>query len=365
MFDPFEQRLEAEWPVASWGAVTCIVAVSGGADSVALLRALTQIRNAWIDAKGPGVTGVAPPDSSSGRLLVMHINHHLRGEHSLADQEFVMDLAKTLGLPCVVHEHRADSLQASIEERCRKARYAALREQARVAGARFIVTAHQRNDQIETLLFRTFRGSSVTGIAGISRFREIEPGVTLARPLLDCSHEEVLSYLARSEQSYRHDASNQNTEFARNWIRNELLPMVRQRFGTSVDAAVARLAKSAAEQTKLLEQLIDRWLEQATESTSPVRVHLDVRIWQAQSEVLIRSALVRLWKRNDWPQQAMTAEHWQRAAMMIQQSTPTRSAFPNGIELHLSREGHWVLQYTDNRAEARARERGSPTTPSQ
>ncbi|HMO16085.1 MAG TPA: tRNA lysidine(34) synthetase TilS [Pirellulaceae bacterium] len=332
--DTFERRFNSAWPVASWGNVSVVLGISGGIDSTALLVAMAKIRNAWLTGGSPHAVGDSKTEQgTTGKLMAVHYNHRLRGEQADHDEAFVVSLCDSWGIACQVFRHEGVVYSTGIEEQCRNDRYRAFQQTAQVCGARFIVTAHQRNDQIETLLFRLFRGSSVSGLAGIAAFREVEPGLTLARPLLDFSRDEIEGYLASLGQPYRVDISNQDPSFRRNWIRNELLPLIRQRFGLQVDAALARLAESAGEQTRLLHQFLDDWLESNVAMISGNEVRFNTRAWTKQHDVMVRAALVRLWRQLAWPQQAMTAMHWQRAASTILAGHPSRLELPGQISL--------------------------------
>ena len=166
---PFETRLADSWPPENWKDLTVLVAVSGGGDSVGLLRGLAAL-------KPPG----------EGRLIAAHVNHKLRGVDSDADQEFVRGLCRQLELACEVATATVDTAGSrgqGIEATARRARYAALEEMAGRVGARFVVTAHTADDQAETILHRILRGTGLRGLSGMSRSRPLGPA-TLLRPLL-------------------------------------------------------------------------------------------------------------------------------------------------------------------------------------
>src|SRR5688572_29033082 len=209
MYD-FELRLATDWPPAAWREVTVIAAVSGGADIVALLRALLAIRQ-----------------QGAGRQVAAHCNHRLRGAESEADAAFVADLCRQLGLTCeigIVDVSQAANSGDGLEAAAREARYGFLKSVAARHGARYLATAHTADDQAETLLHRIVRGTGLAGLAGIPRVRPLNELTTLIRPLLGARRSEVLAYLADIGQEYRHDASNLDRRFTRNRIRHELLP---------------------------------------------------------------------------------------------------------------------------------------------
>ena len=195
-----------------------LVAVSGGADSVALLRALALL---------------APRRKFRLTLSVAHINHHLRGEQSDADALFVQTLANHLSIPChITGIHPADAA-GNLEANARKERYAALEQLARQSGAPYIATAHHADDQLETLLMRFLRGSSVRGLRGIAPRRRVRNDhsslkLSVVRPMIAAGREEVLGFLQSLGQRWREDASNGDTAFLRNRLRHEVVPLLKQ-----------------------------------------------------------------------------------------------------------------------------------------
>lgn len=200
-----------------------VVACSGGADSVALLRGLDLLRcrRKW-----------------NLRLTVAHVQHHLRPpEAAEADAAFVDRLARDLGLPYERRDVRPGDLKGNVEANAREARYAALVEIAREAGAGFVATAHHADDQLETVLMALLRGTTAKGLRGIARTRPLSDGVALIRPLLDATHDEALALLKDMGQDWREDATNQDPSRTRARLRQEVLPVLR-----SLRPSVARKA---------------------------------------------------------------------------------------------------------------------------
>jgi tRNA(Ile)-lysidine synthase len=198
------------------------VAVSGGADSVALLRAL------------------AAQNTQKGRELglvlhVVHLHHGLRGAEADADLAFVRDLAAQLGLP--FHEARVDTAAAAepdpksakpretIEEAARRLRYSWFRQLLSKESLHAMATAHTLDDQAETVLAKFLRGAWTEGLAGIAP-RVETAGAVILRPLLKTTRAEVEAYLNALGQLWRQDSSNRDLTFTRNRIRHELLPLL-------------------------------------------------------------------------------------------------------------------------------------------
>lgn len=214
-----------------------IVAVSGGVDSVTLLRVLHQLS--------------AEP-ARRYRLAVAHVDHGLR-DQAADDARFVAELARTLGLPhferrCDVRAHAQASGQG-IEQAGRQLRYEFLLETARQVQAGCVAVGHHADDNAETVLQRILRGTSLHGLKGIPIRRKLRAGeeVELVRPMLECRRSDIERYARQEGVAWRQDASNADVNYRRNFIRHELLPAIRDKFNSRADEAVLRLAQHAAE----------------------------------------------------------------------------------------------------------------------
>lgn len=188
-----------------------LVAVSGGADSVALLRALAAlaVQKHWrLD------------------LRVGHVHHHLRDEAD-AEADFVRDLARTLALPFSRRDIRPADEAGNVEGNARRLRYAALAEMARDFDAEFVATAHHADDQLETLLMRLMRGASVRGMAGIRARRRLDERCRLIRPMLDVDHAAAVELLKDIGQLWCEDATNAAGPRWRARLRHDVLPVLR------------------------------------------------------------------------------------------------------------------------------------------
>jgi tRNA(Ile)-lysidine synthase len=315
---PFEEHLMASWPPANWQDLGVVVAVSGGADSVALARGLAALKT-----------------QGAGRLTVAHFNHRLRGDASNADQRFVQALADQLGLDCVVEAAQLSPAAAKddgIEAAARHARYEFLRGLAEARGARYVVTAHSLDDQAETVLHHVLRGTGLAGLAGMTRTRQLGPNVTLLRPLLEFRRHELLGYLKSLDQPYCLDATNRDVRFARNWIRHELLPLIERDYRPNVAEALARLATLAGEAQRVVEAAADDLLDKAIVTATADRVVLDWMAVNTHDRHLMRELFVGLWRRQGWPAQDMGFAEWDAlAAMAIGGDVPTKRVFPGTV----------------------------------
>jgi len=220
-------------------------AVSGGADSVALLCLLLELR---------AELGIV--------LSVAHVNHKLRGKESDEDEQFVAQLAQQHGLELHVCEAPIRGLRISrkspihssiagsgIEAAARKLRYSFFRELARAGRVAKIATAHTLDDQAETVLLRIFRGAGIRGLSGIHpriifehhghSFGEV------VRPLLGFRRAALQNFLRERGQSWREDSSNRDVVFLRNRVRHRLLPMIAEEFGEAAIEHMGELAEIA------------------------------------------------------------------------------------------------------------------------
>ncbi|MEZ6094581.1 MAG: tRNA lysidine(34) synthetase TilS [Pirellulaceae bacterium] len=298
------------WPISHWGNAPIVVGVSGGADSVALIRILADLKQRHC---------------LTNQLCVAHVNHGLRGQESDQDETFVRDLAKSLSEPFYpmkmdAKNHPEDSGEAFLRE---QPSYAFFRQLASETGARHVVFAHHRDDQVETFLFRLFRGSSLSGLCGIPSARELGPGTTLIRPFLKTPKSDLLTYLILLQQPNREDWSNHESIYTRNFVRNELLPLLDQRFGRGVAERLSLLQDEMSELDDFLMNFL-KTLPTPIESShvysdrlGSFKVTVNLNVLSKWPKWGQRRFFSELWKTNGWPMQAMTRKHWQQLADLV------------------------------------------------
>jgi tRNA(Ile)-lysidine synthase len=234
-----------------------VVAVSGGADSVALLDILARLRS------------VEPPF----HIVVAHLNHMLRGDEAAADAEFVRALADSLNLPVKVESidvrRAAVASGRGVEEVAREMRYNFLLETAREAQADAIATGHTMNDQAETFLMRLARGAGPRGLASmrpvsaVPVFDASAPASTLlVRPLLCVTREEVEGYCRERGLAFRDDASNSSPDYTRNRVRHEVIAALK-RINPRVVEHISSAAEIIASDQAALDALTNSLLDQA------------------------------------------------------------------------------------------------------
>jgi tRNA(Ile)-lysidine synthase len=268
--NPRDERLEllAERLIADHDLIpregTILVGVSGGPDSIALLDFLSQFRER---------TGLP-----RGGIAAGHVNHGLRGEESEADAAFVEALAARMGQRCfssrVEPRLNSQTRGESPEQAARTLRYDALRGMAVRIGADRIAVAHTADDQAETVLLRLFRGSGLTGLAGMTPDRRLH-GIRVVRPLLTTTREQVLAYLEHRGLEYRVDSSNLSADPRRNLIRLEILPRIRKAMNPAIRETLLREAALFREADAYLAEEAGNALAGIIRAQDPGKIALD------------------------------------------------------------------------------------------
>lgn len=291
----FARRLLAEWrrlrlPLSGASAV---VAVSGGADSLALFLALNELRKtSHLDIT----------------LTPAHLNHKLRESESDMDAQFVSDAALDLGYEAVVEAEdvaaRATESGDNLEQSARDARYEFFARVCVVRQASLVLLAHTLDDQAETVIMRLMRGSGAEGLGGMRRVRPLadiktgevgaRPQVFVVRPLLAWARRvETESYCRERGKEFRCDAMNVDNRFARVRVRREVLPLLRS-FNPRIAETLARTADLLREDASALEHFADRLLHDAVDGEDiRAGAEVDARVLGAASPALQRRALRR------------------------------------------------------------------------
>jgi tRNA(Ile)-lysidine synthase len=233
-----------------------IAAVSGGADSIALLRVLHHCA---------GELGLV--------LSVAHVHHGIRGAEANTDADFVQALAERLGLDFFLHRadvpFRAAQQQETLEEAARNTRYAFFRECIASGRADAVVTAHTLDDQAETVLLKLLRGAWTEGLGGIHPVVEVSGGRIL-RPLLATRRVEVEAYLRELGQDWREDESNRELVFTRNRVRHQLLPVLVE-YNPQIAVHLAALSAIARDEERYWQNQLSSLLSQILLPGKPVR----------------------------------------------------------------------------------------------
>ena len=221
-----------------------LVAVSGGADSVCLLHVLNQIKT-----------------SNNFKIYAAHLNHQIRGDEANRDEEYVKKLCSEFGVECFT-EH-ADIPKMALEhgmteeEAGRAARYNFFKRICKENDIDYIATAHNKNDQAETVLMRVIRGSGLSGLRGIKYKRE--DGVI--RPLLDVTRADIEKYCAEAGLEYKTDSTNNDDNYTRNRIRHKLIPMIEKDFNPSIIDSLSNLANNLDDDGEFIDGYVSRLYE--------------------------------------------------------------------------------------------------------
>lgn len=224
-----------------------VLAVSGGADSLALADAAADV---FGEAKA--------------QFLVCHVEHGIRGAEALSDAEAVKRFCAGKGLDYVCQhveaKKYADEAGLTLEEAARKLRYGVLKQQVEAFGAVGVVTAHQADDQAETVLWKLLRGAGADGLSGMQQ-QTLQDGLLVIRPLLQLSRADIEAYCKLQQLQYCEDSTNNDVTYTRNRIRKELLPYLEKHFNPAVKLALVREAQLLAEDQQCLEALAECYLQ--------------------------------------------------------------------------------------------------------
>jgi tRNA(Ile)-lysidine synthase len=319
--------LEAAWPLTEWTGHPVVVACSGGPDSVALAAALVELSEPLDSVEVP----------SPRNLSLAYVHHGLRADAD-CDVEIVEGLARNLGVAFdVAHVSLSGGTAQGegIEGLARKLRYEALTRIARQRGARYLVTAHHAEDQAETVLFRMLRGSGESGLLGIERRRRLGPYVMLVRPCLEISKRTLRDYAEKRGLAFVSDPMNADPKYLRSRIRQELLPLLEERFFPDAVAALGRLAEDAAERREYVERQAAVYLDRfANRERDEISVDFGPAL--AEGPFFVREILRLLWMRNGWPRQNMSRARWLELGGLVasqsDQDAPP-AMFPGGVRV--------------------------------
>ena len=206
-----------------------VVAVSGGPDSISLLDILYKLNY---------------------NICVAHVNHGLR-ENAIIDQKFVEDFCNKRNIPCFVKQIKLKELKdkMTLEEAGRKERYDFFYEIMKNQKCNKIATAHNSNDNAETVIMNIIRGSGVSGLKGIEPIRD-----NVIRPLIEITRKEIEAYCKENELDPRHDESNDEDIYTRNKVRLKVIPYIEENINSNVVNNINRLSSIVLEEEKYIEK---------------------------------------------------------------------------------------------------------------
>lgn len=256
---------------------TIIIGVSGGPDSVALLKILHSINAV---------------KNLNLRILVAHLNHQLRGESSEEDAQFVQNLSRDLSLPFILKsvniQEISNQTKNSIEETARKERYAFFIELAQEYNALTVSTGHTADDNAETLLHRIIRGTGLPGLGGIPIKRPLtrDSTIQLVRPFLFTWRREIIEYLKKERQNYRIDMSNYEAIYSRNKIRLELIPLLENQYNKNIKNSLIQLCQILAANNEYLELEAKKILKDSARERTHDSYSIDTHFLIKQPKIL-------------------------------------------------------------------------------
>ncbi|MCF6158180.1 MAG: tRNA lysidine(34) synthetase TilS [wastewater metagenome] len=280
-----------------------VIGVSGGPDSVALLKILHTL-NIVKDLKL--------------HLIVAHLNHQLRGKDSSDDVRFVENLSRDLSLPFfsknVNIQVLSDQTKSSIEETARRERYKFFMELSLKHNAISVATGHNADDNVETLLHRIIRGTGLLGLGGIPIKRSLkeDPPIQLIRPLLFTWRREIIAYLEREQFHYRIDKSNYETGYFRNRIRIELIPLLENRFNPNIKNTLIQLCQILNANNEYLSSEAEKILTDCTIESTSDSYSIDVNFLRKQPKVLQHVVLQKILNTMNVPLKEITYKHYTR-----------------------------------------------------
>jgi tRNA(Ile)-lysidine synthase len=307
-----------------------LVAVSGGQDSLCLTKLLLDLQPKW-----------------GWQLAIAHCDHRWSTDRGIAAH--VQQIAQTWALPFYLQT--APEITSS-EAAARQWRYQALIEMARTQGYQSVVTGHTRSDRAETLLYNLIRGAGADGLQALTWQRPLAPGLQLVRPLLEVSRPDTFQFCQQLHLPIWEDAYNQDLKYARNRIRQELLPYLENHFNPQVETALSQTAELLRADVEYLENTARELREQAMTSLRGEERDRDMR-WEDNDATLrlnrlvLQQASLALQRRvirqvlKDAQQAAPTFEQIEEMTALITAPNGTRtSSFREGLTAIV--EGNWI-----------------------
>lgn len=325
---PMMDAILANWPLQLWDNSRVIIAVSGGADSMALLDSLWKL------------------SSTRENLYVFHCNHRQRGEESDSDASFVEEQAALRKIHCCVTRLTDDECRHHSEDQLRQIRYQYLKEFACRINASWIALGHNADDNIETFLHRWIRGSGIRGLRGIPSQRDFlqtdSADVKLIRPLLTVYRSTILSWLQTHAVPYRNDSSNSDCKYTRNIIRNQLIPTLDRLIGTDWKERITQRIRSNTLEHERINSQAEELLSSSIWGKQPDgSVEMPVAALTKIDWIVLREFFVGIWHIQNWPLREMSRKHWQHIETMLSRSSsnphPMRVDLPGHLRLEIRR----------------------------
>jgi len=289
-----------------------LAAVSGGADSTAMLHVLAALKKKY-----------------GFPLYAVHVHHGIRQETADRDADFTAALARRLGVPCIIRKVDVPALKLSekktLEEAAREARYAILRNEKKRLGFRWIAVAHHGDDQAETVLMHMLRGTGIRGLRGMLPVNE-----DVIRPFLGTRRREIEAYLDELQESYVTDETNFSEVHARNVIRQRLLPVMLQK-DPAVVVNLIRLSLASQQIYRDMERQMDSLAERVGLVEETGRFSFSAGAAEKEPAVFMYEFLLSLFGRLAGGRKDFGRIHAEDTAMLLHKETGKKIMLPGGI----------------------------------
>ena len=236
-----------------------VIGVSGGPDSMALLNVLINLKQ---------------NSNINFEIYVAHVNHMIR-EEADSETEYVKEFCNKNGIQCYVKKEKVEELaknnKIGTEEAGRKLRYEFFEEVAKKVNGSKVATAHNANDNAETVLMNIIRGSSTSGLKGIEAIRDNY----YIRPLIEVTRSEIEEYCEKEKLNPKYDKSNKENIYTRNKVRNLLIPFIEKEFNPQIISSINRLSKIATSENEFLDKVVQESYEKAKMDEALGNKHLE------------------------------------------------------------------------------------------
>ncbi|MFH1479599.1 MAG: tRNA lysidine(34) synthetase TilS [Candidatus Omnitrophota bacterium] len=302
-----------------------LLGLSGGADSVALLNILSELKKEY-----------------SLYVYVAHLDHKFRGKESRGDRIFCEGLAKEMNFEFYYDEIDVPKIAKdkglSSEEAARSVRYDFFKNICKRHDIKKIAVAHTKDDQAETVLMRMIRGSGMSGLGGMNPVKKID-SFFIIRPLIEASRVQVEDFLGTNKLRYRHDSSNDSVVFTRNKIRKELIPYLEKNFNSNIKEVLSNMAENLRVENEFFERYSTRKRKGMSKRISASEIHIDIKKFRRQPDALKKRILRSALQETKGDLRRFTYQHWKELELLINER-PTNSIvdLPGGIDVIKSKK---------------------------
>lgn len=308
-----------------------LVAVSGGQDSVCLIKLLLDLQPKW-----------------RWQIAIAHCDHRWPSDVGMADH--VQQLAQDWSVPFYL---KVASEVKTSEAAARQWRYQALTEIAQTHNYQIIVTGHTKSDRAETILYNLMRGAGADGLQSLTWQRPLTPDLQLVRPLLDIVRTETFEFCQQQHLLIWEDSYNQNLNYARCRIRQELLPYLKTHFNPQVETALARTAELLSADVEYLENMAQELRQQATIAPSDHEQNIETdksspydtlqlnRLVLRQASLSLQRRVIRQVLKDVQPSAPSFEQIEEMTALITAPNRSRTSSFPREVTAVV--DGNWIV----------------------